>query len=127
MSLFISYLSTQRCMYNPNHEHSHPYVRRMKKEAKDPHKSIAKIYSNHPTIHGGVFQGKLFPEGGVDPTFERWAFNLGPKINESLPSKRNISSTVDTVESVGDRIKLKRQKEYEQKAAIEAIIGVKYI
>ena len=125
MSLFITYLSTQRCMYNPNHEHTHPYVKRMKKEAKDPHKSIAKIYANNPEIHGGVFQGKLFPEGGVDPTFERWAFNLGPKINDSFPSnKRNISSRTSdtTVDSVADRIKLKRQKENEERAATLAII-----
>ena len=108
-------------MYNPNHEHSHPYVNRMKKDAKDPHRSIAKIYKNDPSIHGGVFQGKLFPEGGVDPTAERWSFNLGPKINESLPCKRSIPS--DTPETLADRIKQKRLKENEEKLAAAAFLA----
>ena len=117
MSVFISYLSQTRLMYNPGHEHTHPYVNRLKKDTKDPHKSIALIYAKDPIIEGGVFQGKLFKKGEPDPSVAQWSFNLGPKINEGiLPSKRNIEApSIAKVETLMDRLKKNTKKKQEKK------------
>jgi hypothetical protein len=124
MSLFITYLSQTRLMYNPEREHSHPYVNRLKKDTKNPHKSIALIYAKDPIIECGIFQGKLFKKGETDPSVAQWSFNLGPKINDGLFPKRNIAtSIIDKGESISDRLRQKREQSAKQKAAADAIIA----
>jgi hypothetical protein len=125
MSVFISYLSQTRLMYNPDHEHSHPYVNRLKKDTKNPHKSIALIYAKNPIIEGGVFQGKLFKKGEADPSVAQWSFNLGPKINEGiLPSKRNIAApSIATAETLMDRFKQRNEEKKREKEAADLMIA----
>jgi len=111
-------------MYNPEHEHTHPYVNRLKKDTKNPHKSITLIYAKDPIIEGGIFQGKLFKKGETDPSVAQWSFNLGPKINEGLSAKRNITAPIiDGVESITDRLKQKHEQRAREKAAADAIIA----
>ena len=133
MNEFVSHLNKLKIMYNPNREHAHAYVKRLKKATKNPHQAVTKIYRNDPTIEGGIFQKNLFPEGGEDPTAEEWSFNLGKKISgaESSESATSVTGTMlgaaNDAENVGeeDTMANRMKKRQEQKKMEKAVADKK--